>query len=192
MQEDYITFDKTKFMATVHYICAQCKPDELGNVKLHKILYFADMIKFAGSGEPLTGADYIKQQFGPTARHLSATLDRLAAEKKLHLETVEYFGFQKKQYVSLVAPDTSKLSNFDAQLLNEVIEFVIGRSAKEISALSHNVAWETARMGQRIPYAASLSLHPVEVTEEDIAAGSAEIRRLGPMIEAESRASSHI
>jgi hypothetical protein len=60
--------DLQKLKDVVHYICAQCRQDELGNVKLHKILYFADMLHFLGSNRPLTGVEYQKQSFGPVAR----------------------------------------------------------------------------------------------------------------------------
>ena len=64
MDESYITFDEDKFSKVVHSVCSKCEPDRLGNVKLHKILYFADMLNFAASGTPRTGADYVKQRFG--------------------------------------------------------------------------------------------------------------------------------
>jgi uncharacterized phage-associated protein len=185
MDEDYITFDRAKFKAVVHFVCDRCEPSQLGNVKLHKILYFADMMKFAGSGEPLTGADYVKQQFGPVARHLTAALVELSNENKIKIENVDYFGFTKKQYTSL---DThGDLSNSEIDLLTEVIDFVCNRTAREINELSHDKAWHTAKMGQRIPYAAALGLEPVEITEEDLVAATMEARRLRPMIEAETR-----
>ena len=192
MQEDYIRFDRTKLKAVVHFICDRCDPTELGNVKLHKILYFADMMKYAGSGEPLTGVDYVKQQFGPVARHLSAVLTELTTEKKREIESKDYFGFEKKQYTSISDPELSLFSNLDIQLLIDVIEFVCGRSAKAISELSHDIAWKTAYMGERIPYAAALAMQPVEITDEDIACAADEAKRIWPMIEAEHRASSLI
>lgn len=183
MVEDYITFDRAKFKAVVHFVCDRCDPSQLGNVKLHKILYFADMMKFAGSGEALTGVDYVKQQFGPVARHLTAALAELEIEKKISIKNVDYFGFTKKEYTSLVSP--LGLSNSDVDLLADVIGFVCNRTARDISELSHDRAWHNAKMGERIPYAAALGLEPVEVTEEEIAAAIIEARRLRPLIEAE-------
>ncbi len=188
MFENYITFDRVRFKAAVHLVCDRCEPSRLGNVKLHKILYFADMMAFAGSGEPLTGVDYLKQQFGPVARHLAAALDELAAEKKLKIETIDYFGFPKRQYTSLSSPDTSRFSNAELGILNDVIDFVCSHSTREISELSHDKAWRTAKMGERIPYAAALGLEAIEITEEDLAAAANEARRLRPLIEAERSA----
>ena len=125
MTEDYIRFDPAKLRSVVHFICARCQPDELGNMKLHKILYFADMMKFVSSGQPLTGVDYIKQQFGPTARHLTSALNELGKQGFVHVETLDYFGFEKKRYISLVEPDTSIFSNEDIQLLADQISTAI-------------------------------------------------------------------
>jgi Protein of unknown function (DUF4065) len=144
------------------------------------------MMTFAGTDKPLTGVDYIKQQFGPTARHLSSALSELAAERKIRIESVDYFGFTKKQYTSLATPNA--LSNTEIDLLADVIDFVCNRSAREISELSHDKAWQTAGMGERIPYAAALGLEPVEITVEELATASLEAHRLRPLIEAERRA----
>lgn len=46
--------DFAKLKDVVHYVCAQCNQDELGNVKLHKILYFADMLHYLSLRKPLT------------------------------------------------------------------------------------------------------------------------------------------
>jgi hypothetical protein len=52
--DENVQFDRAKFKDTVHYICGKCPADELGKVKLHKTLYFADMIHFVDTGTPLT------------------------------------------------------------------------------------------------------------------------------------------
>jgi uncharacterized phage-associated protein len=188
MDEPYITFDRERFKQVVHYVIARCDPTELGNVKLHKILYFADMLHFMDRHVPLTGADYIKQQFGPTARHLGSVLDELEREGQIRVSTGTYYGFKKKDYVCVAEPDPAAIGNEAQALLNDVIEFVIGRSAKEISELSHNRAWETAKMRERIPYASVYGLQPVEVTDRDIEDCISEVRAARPEIEGEQRA----
>jgi uncharacterized phage-associated protein len=188
MDESYIRFDESKFIEVVHFVCANAGPDALGNVKLHKILYFADMLHFSETGRALTGVDYQKQQFGPVARHLTKALKTLQAQGKIKTETKAYFGFEKKQYVSIKLPAT-KLSNSETDLLQEMIGFVCGQSAKAISDLSHNLAWEVAELGERIPYAAVEGWRPVEVKSRDIDAAVSEARRIRPQIEALRRES---
>lgn len=187
MEESYILFDRDKFRDVVLHICNRCEPRDLGNVKLHKILYLADMMHFVSTGRPLTGVDYIKQRFGPTARSLSATLDALARDGAIRIETVDYFGFARKQFVPL-QQSNARLTNAELELLDDVIEFVHGRSAKAISDLSHNAAWNAAEMGERIPYASAYGLMPVEITDADMAEAIEDARRIQPLIEAEARA----
>lgn len=174
-----VQFNRDKFIDVVHYICAQCALNELGRVKLHKILYFADMLHFAASGQPLTGVEYLKQKFGPVARHLSAALAELESQGRLKTEVRDYYGFPKHDFVSISAVDLSRLTTTDQVLLNDVIDFVCGRTAKEISELSHDGPWQTVAMGHPIPYFLAYELIPIEVTEDDLRWASEESRRLG-------------
>lgn len=180
--------DREKLIEVVHYICANCSPEELGNVKLHKILYFSDMLHFLSTGAPLTGVEYQKQQFGPTARHLSWAVDKLAAEGKLRLERRDYFGLSKTDYIALQQPRAGALSNHAVQILNDVIAFVCSRSAKEISELSHDAAWRAAEIGEVIPYHAALGLLPCAISDSDVAAAISEAHRVAPIIEKENAA----
>lgn len=186
MEESYIKFNRGKLRDVVLYVCGNCDPSELGNVKLHKILYFSDMLMFMHSGKPLTGDDYIKQQFGPVARHLTSVVNELTSLGALKVENRTYFGFEKKSYSALSKPAATALGNDEIEILNDVIDFVCARSAREISELSHDTAWRTADMGERIPYSAVYGLQPAEITDEDRTAAVSEARRIRPMIEREN------
>ncbi len=160
-------FDRTKLKEAVWAIAAYCPPAELGNVKLHKILYFADMLTYLREGRPLTGVDYLKQKFGPTARHLTAAVQDLVNEGRMSVDTVEHYGLFKKNYLTLGDPKAGVLRETELALLREVADYVRGKSASEISEISHNAAWEAAELGEVIPYQSVLMLVPVEVKEKD-------------------------
>ncbi len=166
--EPRFEFDREKFKVVVHYICSRCEPDELGNVKLHKILYFSDMLHYLSTLKPLTGAEYQKQQFGPTARHLAWALRELEKEGKLKIQQRDYYGYKKSDYISLREPDPRALTNQEISLLNDVINFVCKKSAKEISELSHDYAWKNVDMGEIIPYYSVHGIVPSFVSDEDI------------------------
>lgn len=159
--------DREKLKEVVLFIASRCPPEELGNVKLHKALYYSDMLHFLQEGRPLTGVDYLKQKFGPVARHLTATLNALASEGRLKIEEEEHFGLFKKSYVPLAAYVPKHLNDEERALIAEVVDFVRGKSAKEISDISHNAAWEMMELGEVIPYFTALRLVPDEVTEAD-------------------------
>ena len=176
--EEHIQFDRAKLSEVVHYVCARIPAPELGRVKLHKILYYADMLHFASTGRPLTGVDYQKQPFGPVARHLSWALGSLVQAGKLEVKRRDYFGFAKYDFIALKAPDASRLSALERQLIDDVSDFVCARSAREISELSHNAAWECVGVGERIPYFTAFDLQPVEISDEDVEWGASEARRI--------------
>lgn len=162
-----VQFDREKFKEAILLLTSYCPPEELGNVKLHKMLYFADMLTFLEEGRPLTGVDYLKQKFGPTARHLTSAVDELAREGRLSVREAEYHGFFKKDYVPTAAFAAARLSKREQTLLREVADFVRGKTAKQISEISHNAAWEAAELGEVIPHFTALELVPVEVTDAD-------------------------
>jgi hypothetical protein len=180
--------NKPKLKAVVHFICSRCDPDELGTVKLHKALYFADMLHFSAHNRALTGVEYLKQPHGPTARHLSWALKELEAEGALQVKTRDFHGFSKQDFIALRKPDPSALSNEEVDLLTTVIDFVCARTAREISELSHNLAWEAVSMGGTIPYFTVLGWALEPVTETDMTRGVAEAKSLAPQINARHHA----
>jgi uncharacterized phage-associated protein len=175
-----------KLKDVVHYVCAHCRQDELGNVKLHKILYFADMLHFLSVNKPLTGVEYQKQNFGPVARHLSWALNELCKEGVLRVQKRDYYGFKKTDYLSLQSPSPSRLSNSEIALINDVVGFVCERSAKEISELSHMEPWKAAEIGEVLPYYSALGLLPSVATDDDVEDAVAEARAIRHEIENEA------
>ncbi len=176
--------NRQKLKDVVHYICSRCSESELGNVKLHKILYFADMLHFLSMGKPLTGVEYQKQKFGPVARHLSWAAKELSKEGRLQISKRDYFGYEKTDYKSLTT-HSADLSNHEIHLLNDVIEYVCAKSAKEISELSHLDPWDAAEMGEIIPYCSAFGLLPKEIKPADIDRSIDLARRIRPEIERE-------
>jgi hypothetical protein len=189
--QEHFQFDREKFKDVVHYavdfVCRTYGADALGNTKLHKVLYYADMLHYLDTGNPLTGVDYQRQRFGPTARHLAQALRELETEQRISVGTVNYYGFAKSQYEPLRTPDRSRLTDDDIRLIEHVAGFVCARTAAEISEFSHDDVWEAVPMGARIPYYASFAMFPVEVTAEDIEDAADEAVRIAPLIEAEQR-----
>lgn len=177
-----VQFDREKFLDTIHYVCARGDPRNLGRVKLHKILYFADMLHFVALGQPLTGEEYQKQRFGPVAKHLSWALKALTDQGRIRIEMRDYYGFPKLEVHALQSVRPDRLNDYDRLLLNEVADFVCGHTARGISDLSHNAAWQVAEMGETIPYFTALGLFPAEVTVDDVAWGVEEARRLKPLL----------
>ena len=90
-----------------------------------------------------------------------------------------YYGYLKREYVSLTDPDTSPLSQAELSLINEMIDFVCRRhTAKEISDVSHNKAWELARPGEELPYHTVFLMFPSDIPEETLEQAHTEVRAI--------------
>lgn len=160
-------FDREKLKAVILYTCRTCKPAQLGAVKLHKVLYYLDMLGYAASGTAVTGATYRKRPHGPTCDALLPMLRELVASQDIRMAEVDYFGYRKKQFEALSEPDLARLSSQEIGLLDEIIDFVCRHnSARTISEFSHGRAWEIAGFGDVLPYHGALHLFPDQVSEE--------------------------
>jgi|SRR5712691_447185 len=175
---EQIQFDRAKLLDVVHYVCAKVPVAELGRTRLHNILYLADMLHFVATGRPLTGEDYQKQPFGPMARHLAWALHTLKDNGSVDVRRRDYFGFPKDDFIALRPADLSRLTADERRLIDDVVDFACGRSAREISELSHDAAWEIMAIGDRIPYFTAYYFYPVAITDEDVAWGEELARKI--------------
>jgi hypothetical protein len=191
MQEKF-QFDREKFKDVIHvvvdHVAARYGTEALGNTKLHKILYYSDMLKYLDSGQPLTGAEYQRQKVGPTARHLTWALNQLDAEGRVTTIKRNYYGYSKSEYHSHRSPDVSRLSESDLKLIEHMAAFVCAKTAAEISDFSHDEVWASVPMGEHIPYYAALAMIPTdEISDEEVERAADEAVRIEPIIEAERR-----
>lgn len=169
--------NRDKLRAAVLYVAGSCAPEDLGAVKLHKVLYYSDMLSFLDTGAPITGAEYRKRPFGPTCDAVLPVIDDLVREQAISVETVPYHGYRKKQFRLQRQADTNQLSAGEKALLDEMVEFVCkNHSAKTISEFSHDMVWEMVEFGEVIPYHNSIHLIPSVPSKEalDWAGGEAE------------------
>jgi hypothetical protein len=138
------------------YIAKKSQFDQnFGGTKLNKILFYADFVSYGRSGKPITGAEYIKQEFGPTPKRLLPVRKQLESKKEAAVQRIDFLGKEQQRLVALRDPDLSLFSGEEIALVDQVIEYLKGKSAKEMSELSHNRAWRVAKMNGSIPYEAA-------------------------------------
>lgn len=183
-----IAFDREKFKDAVH-VAIDCAVREhgvssIGNTKLHKIMYYADMLRYLEFGVPMTGAVYQRQKFGPTARHLGWALRELESEGRIRVGDSQYFGYKKLDFEPLQQPASNRLSDEEVNLLGHMVDFVCVRSASEISEFSHDEVWASVPIGEAIPYYAAFVMFPAEVVDEDIDDANLEVLQLAAQIKA--------
>lgn len=156
-----------KFHAAVLHIIGTCDSARLGAVKLHKVLYYSDMLWFIETGYSITGAEYRKRPFGPTCDLLLPVLERLEKSNIIKIDTVDYFGYNKKQFTLRGNSESNMLSSGEKAVLDEIIDFVCNNnSARSISDFSHDMVWDMVEYGETIPYYNAIHLIPNEVNAE--------------------------
>lgn len=174
-------FDRAKLKAAILHTCEAVPPERLGAVKLHKVLYFLDMIHYAQTKNSVTGATYKKRPYGPTCVQLLPMLRDMQMEGSIVIKDVDFHGLMKKEYIALNKEEPGVLNQAEIDLLDEVIKFVCDKnSARTISEFSHQLPWEMAEFGEVIPYESSLLLFPVETSPEaidEVQRGAGEIER---------------
>ena len=171
-------FDRDKTKALLHHVCSRCRDESsLGAVKLRKILWFADITAFRAWGTPITGDTYIKLDYGPVPRHANELLKELAQEGKVADHIVNFYGFSKHEYVSLQPADVEPFSVQEIALVDEVIDLVCDHTAKSISDVSHDDIWKIAKIGEEIPFEATLVADLGEVDEDDVKWALKELRK---------------
>jgi hypothetical protein len=165
-----VAVDVRKLKTLVHYICTRCRrdPSQLGAVKLHKILWFADGQTYARLGSAILGEDYTREPHGPMSVHLESALKELEIEGHIVTRTVPYKGKQKREYFASGVPDISFLGEKEKRILDEVIRNITqDHSASSISEKTHDRLWEVAALGERIPYQQQLLVRFPPLTVED-------------------------
>ena len=147
-------YRRDKFAELVLLIASESTNDtKFGEVKLHKLLYFSDFRAYARWGESITGARYMRNRYGPTARVLGHVLDELEGEGRASIETADYYGHPQRRVVPKDAPRKGMFSGDEIDLVSSIIDEFRDVDATEISNVSHVApGWQIARDREDIPY----------------------------------------
>lgn len=151
------------------YIAERLQGDELfGRVKLAKILYVADHESYLQYGKPITGAAYIKMQHGPVPEDFHAILEELESNRQIVTRETIYFGHLQKRIIPMREANLTIFSGRDIQMVEKILRQIEGKTASELSELSHGLAWQIIAPNAQIPYEAAL-LSDEPLTDDEIA-----------------------
>ena len=167
--------DWAKFKELIVYVAAKSRDDPtFGAIKLNKVLYYADFTAYRRLGRPITGAAYFKLQEGPAPRQLLSARDELISEGRLRIEQRTLFSYVQKRPVLSEGcePDSEFLRPEERALVDEIVDFFWGKTAREVSDYSHREpGWILAEDRADIPYeSAWLSAEPIDQETEEAAA----------------------
>lgn len=159
-----------KMAELILYISDRCQTDPAyGATKLNKILFYADFLYYANKGESITGQEYMRLDNGPAPRRLVPVRDQLVDHRELVIRDQPFGAFRQKRPLALRPADLSAFSGEQIAMVDTVIQDLWGRTATEVSELSHLFeGWKLAEDRETIPYATAF-LAEDEPSESDYA-----------------------
>ena len=148
-------FQSRKFKELILYF-SQRGLDEglvIGSTKLNKLLFFTDFEAYGRLGQPVTGAEYQRLQWGPAPRQLPWIRDDLLADGE-----VTWKAKPENEWDDVLVPrskpDLSAFSKDELSIANEVFEEMRPYNATAASDLSHerSAGWRVQGDRETIPY----------------------------------------
>lgn len=151
----------------VLYIADKCQADPtFGATKLNKILFWADFLSFAVKGRPVTGEEYQRLERGPAPRGMVPVRRDMKERGEIVMKVVQYHGLDQHRVVALREPDLTIFDGQDIAIVDAVIQELWGKTAGEVSHISHGPWWKVCEDGESIPYEfAYLSNAPINASD---------------------------
>jgi hypothetical protein len=159
--EEKLTFEfpgidgDSRLRELILYISQKCSDDPtFGATKLNKLLFYSDFFSYYRHGQPISGIEYQKLPNGPAPKKLVPVREEMVNCRDLTMQTVNFFSKQQHRCVPHRDADLSQFTGRDIALVDELINDLWGKTATEVSKLSHQRAWRIAKDRESIPYQA--------------------------------------
>ena len=143
-----------KFKEVLLYVLEKvgAKPN-IGETAIYKLLYFIDFDFYEKYEEQLIGATYIKNNYGPTPVEFAKIVEDMEAKGELERIKSKYFDYEQKKYLPRRSSDLAVLSALEISHIDDVLNRLSDKSAKELSDYSHgDVPWAIAEDKKVISY----------------------------------------
>lgn len=144
----------SKFEQVLLYVVSKVgsRPN-IGQTAIYKLLYFIDFDYYEKKQEYLIGATYIKNTHGPSPVSFAKIARTLVRQGKLVEVNSKYFGFDQRKYLVTSEPEVSSLSAQELKHIDDELERLASKSARELSDLSHiDTPWRVAGERQVLNY----------------------------------------
>lgn len=143
-----------KFKQVFLYILAKvgAKPN-VGQTVLYKLFYFIDFDYYELYEKQLMGLSYIKNTFGPTPVDFAKLSKQMIKEGQIEEVKSEFYNHEMTKYFPLVNPNLELLSAKELEFIDSELEKYSGKTATELSALSHkDIPWIGAKDREVLDY----------------------------------------
>jgi len=179
----HVEFDESKFKDLLLYVAKRLANDPtFGETKLNKVMFFSDFEGYRLLGAPITGAEYQKNKYGPTARLYTVMRDELIRWGQIEVERRMVVDHpQDVVRLKNIEPNMSRFKPEEIELIDRIIEKMRRYNNKEVSDLSHERAagWNVAEhFGDEIPYETAFISTDL-IPEEDLVRAQEFVREQG-------------
>jgi len=143
-----------KFKQVLLYIVSKVgsRPN-IGQTALYKLLYFIDFDYYEKYQKFFIGATYIRNTHGPSPVSFAKIARELENQGKLVEVNNKYFGYDQKKYLVTSEPEVSALTAQELKHIDDELERLASKSAKELSDLSHiDTPWRVAKEKEILNY----------------------------------------
>ena len=143
-----------KFKEVLLYILEKvgARPN-IGETAIYKLLYFIDFDYYEKFEEQLIGAKYIKNHFGPTPVEFKKITNQMIANGEIEKVKSKHFQYEQKKYLPRKSADLKILSAQEIHHIDEVLNRLAWKNAKELSEYSHSdTPWRVHKIGEEISY----------------------------------------
>lgn len=144
-------FDYNKFMKLVWYLVRRTD-ERLGLVKLHKILYYTDRKLKLVHKKTFAREKYIKEKYGPVSVHLPTALKDLEIYENLKRKKKKIGDYEQEVFSIPSMPPLQSFKTEEITIVEQAIDYILPKTAKEISDVSHDALWESTPEGEEIVF----------------------------------------
>lgn len=146
--------DTAKLRELVLFIVDRCADEQIGDIRLNKVLFFSDAFALQQLGRPITGARYQKLPLGPAARALVPLRNEMIGDGDVEVEMVG----KRRVTRALRKPKMSLFSDDEIKLVERVIDLFRAYSANGLSDESHVLSpgWNLVELKEDIPLESQL------------------------------------
>lgn len=130
------------------------KPN-VGETVLYKLLYFIDFDYYEKYGKSITGLRYYHNHYGPTPglMDFEQLTNDMQAKGELEIISTKFFNNLQKKYLAVKEMHLNNLSAQEIKHIDEELERLSNKNAKELTDLSHKDApWMMTKPNQLIDY----------------------------------------
>lgn len=152
----------------INYFQCNYSPNDLGSVKLNKILWFADRAFMYENYKSITQEEYIRNPNGPVLKSMEKILNKLENEGFIKRFNTNKGSYIQKSFLCLKEPDLKGIKAQEISKIDGIITKFAQKSAKELSEETHDEVWENTKDGHVMPLESVFFKDIVSPTQEDI------------------------